>query len=353
MLYRPLRVLLGFMIVVSVCVSPLSLFGSVGAASASGGSPSCNVTLSGTTQTGFANVNGAVSSPVGFSGSCENWGPGQSYIQIFVIYNGESYSNVIQKDTGTWGSSFSFSYTAGATPLVDDGTENIAATGYAPDADSGWNVPEVQSYGVGYSYVTNYGTVASRWGSPTSPPGGPIVAPERSGGGGGVDPGACDCGTGDPIDIATGDFIQSATDASIPTFGPALMFTRTYDSGVAQQEAATSSPGPLGYGWTDNWATSLLLNTDYYTSVSGDVTFQQANGSEALFVPPVSGSCVSPYVGPGTSNTFCALPQVLGSLTYNSGSSTYTLLKFRAPHSRSTRVVNSPRSRTPTASARP
>jgi RHS repeat-associated protein len=83
----------------------------------------------------------------------------------------------------------------------------------------------------------------------------------------------------------------------------------------------------MGYGWTDNWATSLLLNTDYYTSVSGDITYQQANGAQALFVPPVSGSCASPYVGPGTSNTFCALPQVLGSLTYNSGSSTYTLRK--------------------------
>ena len=58
---------------------------------------------------------------------------------------------------------------------------------------------------------------------------------------------------------------------------------------------------------------SLALNTDYNTTVSGDITFVQANGSQALFVPPVSGSCQAPYVGPGTSGTYCALPRVLGS----------------------------------------
>ena len=48
-------------------------------------------------------------------------------------------------------------------------------------------------------------------------------------------------------------------------------------------------------------------------------------------MPPVSGSCPAPYVGPGTSGTYCTLPRVLGSLTYNSGTSTYTLVEHPTP----------------------
>jgi RHS repeat-associated protein len=175
-------------------------------------------------------------------------------------------------------------------------------------------------------YPDNYGswTVEVAAGEPI---GGAITKAQGYGGGGGIAPGTCDCKAGDPIDIATGDYTDSATDASAATYGPPLIFTRTYDADMAQAEAASSTPGPLGYGWTDNWATSLLLSTDYDTTVSGDITLNQANGSQALFVPPVSGSCVAPYVGPGRTDTYCALPRVLGSLTYHSGSSTYTLVE--------------------------
>ncbi len=79
------------------------------------------------------------------------------------------------------------------------------------------------------------------------------------------------------------------------------------------------------------------MNSDYGTAVSGDITFTQANGSEALFVPPVSSACQAPYVGPGSSGTYCTLPRVLGSLTYNSGSSTYTLVE----HPNTTYTFNS------------
>jgi hypothetical protein len=165
----------------------------------------------------------------------------------------------------------------------------------------------------------------------TAPTGSLVSDPQRVGGGGEIARGTCTCKSGDPIDNATGDFTESATDAALPTYGPSLSFTRTYDATSAQAESATSTPGPLGYGWTDNWSTSLALNSDYGTTVSGDVTFIQANGSEALFVPPVSSACQAPYTGPGTSGTYCKLPRVLGSLTYNSGSSTYTLVEHPEP----------------------
>jgi RHS repeat-associated protein len=61
---------------------------------------------------------------------------------------------------------------------------------------------------------------------------------------------------GDPVNTEDGDFSQTAADASIPTFGPALDFTRTYDAGVAEQQTESGTPGSMGYGWTDNWASS-------------------------------------------------------------------------------------------------
>ena len=186
------------------------------------------------------------------------------------------------------------------------------------------------SYGVavdssGDVFVGGYDTIweESRYG--TAPVGGLVSDVQRIGGGGGISPGTCTCKSGDPIDDASGDFTETATDAALPTYGPSLSFTRTYDALSAQAQSAASTPGPLGYGWTDNWDTSLSPNSDYGATVSGDVTLTQSNGSEALFVPPVSGACQAPYTGPGTTGTYCALPRVLGSLSYDSGTSTFTL----------------------------
>ena len=77
--------------------------------------------------------------------------------------------------------------------------------------------------------------------------------------GGGANPAAP--GVSQPVaggvNTENGDFTQSATDLSIPAFGPPLDFSRSYDARVAQQQTQTGTPGPMGYGWTDNWATSL------------------------------------------------------------------------------------------------
>ncbi|HVB45079.1 MAG TPA: RHS repeat-associated core domain-containing protein [Streptosporangiaceae bacterium] len=67
-----------------------------------------------------------------------------------------------------------------------------------------------------------------------------------------------------------GDYSASSTDASVPTFGPSLDFTRSYDSQAAQQQTQTGTPGQMGYGWTDNWASSLSTASpvpgDIYTT---------------------------------------------------------------------------------------
>jgi RHS repeat-associated protein len=134
-------------------------------------------------------------------------------------------------------------------------------------------------------------------------------------------PGLCTCrqSSGDPVNMASGDFFTTTRDAAVTGFGPPLNFERTYDSSLAQAEAATGTPGPLGYGWTDNWAASLSVS-------GGVVTVNQGNGADVVFSPPISGSCVAPYVGPGTAGTYCALPDVTASLTYDSSSSTYTFI---------------------------
>ena len=80
-------------------------------------------------------------------------------------------------------------------------------------------------------------------------------------------PGVSQASAGDPVNTENGDFTQSNTDLSIPTFGPPLSFTRTYDANVAQQQTQAAKPGPLGYGWTDNWATSLST----VSPVPGDI----------------------------------------------------------------------------------
>ena len=69
------------------------------------------------------------------------------------------------------------------------------------------------------------------------------------------------------VNTATGDFTQSSTDLSVPTYGPSLAFTRSYDAQVAQQQAETGTPGPMGYGWTDNWASSLATTAPVPASI--------------------------------------------------------------------------------------
>jgi Domain of unknown function (DUF6531)/NHL repeat len=74
----------------------------------------------------------------------------------------------------------------------------------------------------------------------------------------------------DGVNTENGDYSASSTDLSVPTFGPSLDFTRTYDAQAAQQQTQTGTPGPMGYGWSDNWASSLTTASpvpgDIYTA---------------------------------------------------------------------------------------
>jgi RHS repeat-associated protein len=108
--------------------------------------------------------------------------------------------------------------------------------------------------------------------------GGEVPPQSAVGGSNPAAPGVNQATAGDPVNTENGDFSQSATDLSIPGYGPALGFSRTYDAQAARQQTVAGKPGPLGYGWTDNWATSLTLQRP----VPGDIYTVNTTGIYAF-----------------------------------------------------------------------
>ena len=123
----------------------------------------------------------------------------------------------------------------------------------------------------------------------------------------------------EPIDPRVGDFYETTTDVTVPGAGIPLQFTRTYDSQVAQEQASADTPGPLGYGWSDNFGMSLS-----YDSSAGVATVTEANGAQVGFDADSVGS-MAPWCPSSGSENFCAdAPRVLAELNHNSDS-TWTL----------------------------
>jgi RHS repeat-associated protein len=167
-------------------------------------------------------------------------------------------------------------------------------------------------------------------GDTLSLPGTPPPAKGVTGGPDGAEPGRCVCGLAEPVNPENGDFYTSATDDTVSTYGPPVDFTRTYDALAAQGATAA---GPLGYGWTDNWAMSLAVNSP----ATGDVTVTQADGAQVEYDAPANlpgGVCSSTEPANGS---YCAATYVLGTLTYSSGTGDYTFVT----HPQTTYIFNS------------
>ena len=151
--------------------------------------------------------------------------------------------------------------------------------------------------------------------------GGEVPAGTTAGGAGNpAAPGVSAASAGDPVNTENGDFSQSATDLSVPTYGPALTFSRTYDALLAQQQTQTATPGPLGYGWTDNWASSLTMTrpvpADIYT-ISGPGT-DTGDGGPATSAPlnapgGVTDSNGNIYVADSAGNRVQEIPAASGT----------------------------------------
>ncbi|MGD0557348.1 MAG: DUF6531 domain-containing protein, partial [Streptosporangiaceae bacterium] len=99
--------------------------------------------------------------------------------------------------------------------------------------------------------------------------GGDVESGATTGGSNASDPGltSSETSVADPVNPETGELAESSTDLSVSTYGPSLGFTRTYDSVLAEQETETGAPGALGYGWTDNYASSVNSGT----TIPGDI----------------------------------------------------------------------------------
>jgi RHS repeat-associated protein len=93
---------------------------------------------------------------------------------------------------------------------------------------------------------------------------------------------------------------------------------------------AVDSSGNLYVGDTTNSSIREMVATSPSTwalsPTPSGITVNQGSGAQVTFIPPVSGACPSPYIGPGTTGTYCAAPYVTATLSYNSGTSTYTLV---------------------------
>lgn len=85
---------------------------------------------------------------------------------------------------------------------------------------------------------------------------------------------------GRPVDCATGNMFEQVSDLAIGGRGVPLAFVRTYNSLAAVSQ---TTPGPLGYGWTDFYASSLAVNAS-----AGTATVTQGDGSTVAF--SLSGS---------------------------------------------------------------
>ncbi len=111
--------------------------------------------------------------------------------------------------------------------------------------------------GTGQAYVLAGSPVSAATAALSQSSGGQVPAGAAAGGGSNPAAPGVDQASDGGVNTENGDYSTSATDVSIPTFGPSLDFTLTYDARAAQQQTQTGVPGAMGYGWTDNWASSL------------------------------------------------------------------------------------------------
>jgi len=90
------------------------------------------------------------------------------------------------------------------------------------------------------------------------------------------------CHCGDPVEAASGDFLESNTDIAVGGRGVGLELTRSYSSIAA---AKASAPGPFGYGWTSTFGDHLLVEEE-----GSKITLVRADGSTVPFTQTGSGT---------------------------------------------------------------
>jgi trimeric autotransporter adhesin len=206
---------------------------------ASGGGPSC--TDNGTVNTGVVDADPAFTGLATSGLTASSWGTNPCPVEETITGFAAGLSGVAY-DAGI--SPATFTATDGATGqayVVAGAIPSAATAGLAPS--TGGEVPP--------------GTTAGGAGNP-------------------ADGGVSQALAAGSVNTENGDLTESATDASVPTFGPSLSFSRDYDADLAQEQTQTEltagsalvTPGPMGFGWTDNWASSVTASPG---PVPGDI----------------------------------------------------------------------------------
>jgi RHS repeat-associated protein len=247
----------------------------------------------------LASVDGGGYTVTGQSSSCPDAGTVNTWEALALAqFNGLTSANLgpwsspacsVQETFNAWPAALAgLGYDAGVTP----------ATFTASDGATG------QAYLLAGA-VPSPGTLAL---APST--GGQVPAGAVFGGANMAAPGVSHATAGDPVDTQSGDFHQSSTDLSVPTFGPGLDFSRTYDAQLARAQTvagtpvAAGSPGSLGYGWTNNWDSSLSAGRpvpgDIYTMAG--LRTNNGNGGAPTSQPMLPEGGVISHGG----NTFIA-----------------------------------------------
>ncbi len=157
-------------------------------------------------------------------------------------------------------------------------------------------------------------------------PEGSLLGADLQGGGSLSEP-SCNCTAGDPVQLATGDYVEKVTDLTVSGSGLPLQFRRTYDSLAAQQGRGSSYPGSaspdVGFGWFDN----LDMTVSYYAGTQL-ATVTEENGAQLTFQYYGVGAPNDPPWCPSDASValFCpTAPRMLAQLVQNGdGSWTFT-----------------------------
>ena len=151
-----------------------------------------------------------------------------------------------------------------------------------------------------FPYLSPEAAIAIAY-SPSGPTHGPLLASEA--------PTGCGCAvhtSGEPVNTESGNFFEKFTDVSIPGRSYPLAVARTYNS----QNASVA--GPFGYGWSFNYGMSVAVSGSSPNEVA---TVTEENGAQIPFDQPASG------------NVWVPASSFPDTLTYNSGSSTWSFVR--------------------------
>jgi RHS repeat-associated protein len=128
------------------------------------------------------------------------------------------------------------------------------------------------------------GIMGFGWASP--PPAAPWLN-ERVGGSNPAETN-CECGQGDPVSSATGEYYDRITDLAVPGVGPEFALTRSYSSALGAVDSS------FGYGWSSLLDSKVRITDAGTGSQPQSVEVVQENGSVVPFTLDSGNNYVAP-----------------------------------------------------------